>query len=55
MQVALDHEALSALKILAVCTFTLMFAAITFIASGGAQRVRAEIPSSWAMSGMAGR
>jgi hypothetical protein len=55
MQVAVDREARSAFMILAVCTFTLVFAAITFIVSGGAQRVSAEIPSSWAMSGMAGR
>jgi hypothetical protein len=55
MQIAVDREARSAFTILAVCTFTIVFAAIIFIASGGAQIVRAEIPSSWVMSGIAVR
>ena len=55
MQIAVDREARSAFMILSVCSFTIVIAAIIFIASGGAQIVRAEIPNSWVMSGMAVR
>ena len=41
-----DRDARSALMILAVCTF---------IASGGAQIVRSEIPTSWVNAGLQAR
>ena len=52
MQAAVDREAHSALMILAVCIFTIVFASITFVASGGAQIVRSEIPSNWLLGGL---
>jgi len=50
-----DRDARSALMILAVCTFIVVFAAIIFIASGGAQIVRSEIPTSWVNAGLQAR
>ena len=55
MPIAVDHDARSAFKILAVCAFTIVFASITFIASGVAQIARAEIPSGWAIGGLQSR
>jgi hypothetical protein len=50
-----DRDARSALTILSVCALTIVFASITFIASGAAQIVRSEIPSGWVISALQGR
>jgi hypothetical protein len=55
MQIAVDHDARSAFRILLVCAFTIAFASITFIASGVAEIVRAEIPSGWVTAGLQSR
>ena len=47
-----DCEARGALKILAACCLTIVFASAMFIGTGAAQMVRSELPNGWVLGGL---
>jgi len=47
-----DCDARGALKILAACCLTIVFASAMFIGTGAAQVVRSELPSGWVLGGL---